>query len=60
MMAMIINERNKRTRIPMINIHRYRFHKCFFLINDDEIIVEFIGRMFNNVETIEMIDNECM
>jgi hypothetical protein len=47
-MATMINERNGRRRILMMNIHRYRIEIGFFLTNDDERIVEFIG---SNVET---------
>lgn len=53
MVTMIINK-----RILVINIQRYRTQKFFSLICDDEIIVEFIDKIFSNVETIKIFEIE--
>lgn len=42
---------NKSRRIPVRIIHRYRIQKLCFLMINDVIIVEFVCRIFDNVET---------
>jgi len=44
----------------MINIHRYRNQKLFFVSSEEETMVEFDGRVFSNVETIEGIHIESI
>ncbi len=42
-MATMINERSRKRRIPMMNIHRYRIQNFFFVIDIGETIVELSG-----------------